>query len=61
MNGTFDEGTSDAFRKLGRYIGVFGTAQNEGSNTIAMTAPVINSPTPLGESIEMTAPVISIG
>jgi effector-binding domain-containing protein len=38
--------TSDAFRKLARYIGVFGTAENSGKadstpQPIAMTAPVV--------------------
>lgn len=57
-------GRSDGFRTLARYIGVFGTPQNEGNTSIAMTAPVVmeddndthkkNKPT----SIAMTAPVV---
>lgn len=49
------------FRTLARYIGVFGTPENEGSTSIAMTAPVVmeqddskNTP----EAIAMTAPVV---
>ena len=51
---------SSPFRLLAKYIGVFGTPENEGSTAIAMTAPVVmsnagnNKPT----SIAMTAPVI---
>lgn len=52
--------TSSPFRTLAGYIGVFGTAQNEGSTSIAMTAPVVveqeNEKKP--ESIAMTAPVV---
>jgi hypothetical protein len=52
------------FRLLARYIGVFGTPENEGSTAIAMTAPVtISSKTSTTDSckptaIAMTAPVI---
>lgn len=56
--------TGSPFRILARYIGVFGTPENEGSTSIAMTAPVvmedenknnnINKPT----AISMTAPVV---
>ena len=54
--------TGSPFRLLAQYIGVFGNPQNEGSASIAMTAPVImeskkkdaNSGTP----IAMTAPVV---
>jgi SOUL heme-binding protein len=48
--------TSAPFRALASYIGVFGTPQNEGTTSIAMTAPVAmatSDPTP----IAMTAPV----
>ena len=55
--------TSLAFPMLARYIGVFGTPQNEalegsdGSNEkIAMTAPVVMDPPT--EKIAMTAPVV---
>jgi hypothetical protein len=50
------DGSNDntPFGVLARYIGVFGTPENEGSQPIAMTAPVIKKPT----SIAMTAPVI---
>eukprot|EP01083_Nonionella_stella_P018304 51028_1 len=54
--------TGSPFRILARYIGVFGTPENEGSTSIAMTAPVVmedenknnNKPT----AIAMTAPVV---
>lgn len=41
------------FRILAQYIGVFGTPQNEGGQSISMTAPVATS----GTLIDMTAPV----
>jgi hypothetical protein len=50
-----DNGSS--FQLLARYIGVFGKPENEGQQSIAMTAPVIkekSAPT----AIAMTAPVI---
>jgi hypothetical protein len=52
--------TSSPFGTLAKYIGVFGTAQNEGSTSIAMTAPVImeQDGTKKPESIAMTAPVV---
>ncbi|KAL3816160.1 hypothetical protein ACHAXA_001647 [Cyclostephanos tholiformis] len=49
--------TSSPFGILAKYIGVFGTPQNSGSTSIAMTAPVVmenEGPT----SIAMTAPVV---
>lgn len=51
------------FRTLARYIGVFGTPENEGSTGIAMTAPVVMERDGGGsrgepESIAMTAPVV---
>lgn len=45
---------SSPFMALARYIGVFGEAENQGSNKISMTAPVLVSP----ERISMTAPVL---
>jgi hypothetical protein len=49
-------GTDDSpFRLLARYIGVFGTPENEGNEAMSMTAPVIKAkPT----AIAMTAPVM---
>jgi len=47
------DSSSEAFRRLAKYIGVFGTPENGGSSAIAMTAPVVNS----GMPIAMTAPV----
>jgi hypothetical protein len=43
------------FTALARYFGVFGKAQNEGSEKISMTAPVVTS----GTKIDMTAPVVT--
>ena len=48
--------TSTPFGLLAKYIGVFGTPQNEGSGSIAMTAPVIMEQKP--KPIAMTAPVV---
>lgn len=47
------------FGLLAKYIGVFGTPQNEGSNAIDMTAPVVKQGEPV--AIAMTAPVIKQG
>ena len=51
--------------ELAKYIGVFGTPENEGNTNIAMTAPVVleqgsTQPKQTGEptSIAMTAPVV---
>ena len=44
------------FRLLAGYIGVFGNPQNEGAESIAMTAPVMMHKG--GTSIAMTAPVM---
>ena len=44
-----------AFRRLAKYIGVFGTPQNSAAQAVAMTAPVINAPA----AIAMTAPVVN--
>lgn len=49
-----DDGTP--FRLLAKYIGVFGTPENEGSQAIAMTAPVVKEEKG-GTPIAMTAPV----
>jgi len=47
------------FMVLARYIGVFGKPENEGKESIAMTAPVVReSKTKGGTAIAMTAPVI---
>eukprot|EP00581_Thalassiosira_minuscula_P029820 CAMPEP_0183777996 /NCGR_PEP_ID=MMETSP0739-20130205/50411_1 /TAXON_ID=385413 /ORGANISM="Thalassiosira miniscula, Strain CCMP1093" /LENGTH=269 /DNA_ID=CAMNT_0026020259 /DNA_START=18 /DNA_END=824 /DNA_ORIENTATION=- len=58
-----DEDTGSPFGTLARYIGVFGTPENEGSTSIAMTAPVVmeqgnNDNAQKPESIAMTAPVV---
>ncbi|KAL1526837.1 hypothetical protein AB1Y20_015529 [Prymnesium parvum] len=42
------------FMQLAKYIGVFGEAENQAANKIAMTAPVLVTP----ERIAMTAPVL---
>lgn len=54
-------GDNGGFRTLARYIGVFGTPENEGATGIAMTAPVIMEKEGAAggpESIAMTAPVV---
>jgi hypothetical protein len=48
--------TGSPFGILAKYIGVFGTPQNEGSTSIAMTAPVVMEQEP--KAIAMTAPVV---
>eukprot|EP00584_Thalassiosira_punctigera_P008534 CAMPEP_0172534308 /NCGR_PEP_ID=MMETSP1067-20121228/6723_1 /TAXON_ID=265564 ORGANISM="Thalassiosira punctigera, Strain Tpunct2005C2" /NCGR_SAMPLE_ID=MMETSP1067 /ASSEMBLY_ACC=CAM_ASM_000444 /LENGTH=282 /DNA_ID=CAMNT_0013319085 /DNA_START=81 /DNA_END=929 /DNA_ORIENTATION=+ len=57
-----DDDNNSPFRTLAGYIGVFGNAQNEGSTSIAMTAPVVMERDDArkggGESIAMTAPVV---
>lgn len=56
--------TGSPFRTLAGYIGVFGTPQNEGSTSIAMTAPVVmeqDSKRGGPEAIAMTAPVVMEG
>ncbi|CAJ1966128.1 unnamed protein product [Cylindrotheca closterium] len=58
---------NNAFRLLAGYIGVGGPPQNEGSKSIAMTAPVATTTTTTsnanssssGTQISMTAPVVS--
>lgn len=47
--------TGTPFRALARYIGVFGDAENEGSESMAMTAPVAKERK--GTPMAMTAPV----
>ena len=48
-----------AFKTLARYIGVFGTPENQGTGTapeaVAMTAPVVTTAQP----VAMTAPVVN--
>ena len=46
-----------AFNALARYIGVFGEAENEGSQSMAMTAPVVKE-SQGGTAMAMTAPVV---
>ena len=57
-----NDDTGSPFRTLARYIGVFGTPENEGSTSIAMTAPVVmekdGAAAAAPESIAMTAPVV---
>jgi hypothetical protein len=55
------KGQSAAFRRLAKYIGVFGTPENAksgGTEAIAMTAPVLTSEVKT-EAIAMTAPVLT--
>lgn len=58
-SGSSDD-TSSPFRSLARYIGVFGTPENEGKQSIAMTAPVVmeKESKVKPETISMTAPVV---
>lgn len=53
-----DQDTGSPFGTLASYIGVFGTAQNEGSTSMAMTAPVVMDMEKEPEKIAMTAPVM---
>jgi hypothetical protein len=46
------------FMILARYIGVFGTPENEGNEAISMTAPVIKETKSSAAKIAMTAPVV---
>merc|ERR1712087_318889 len=50
-----DNKTGSPFRKLAKYIGVFGDAENEGVESMAMTAPVAMEKK--GTKMAMTAPV----
>jgi len=52
---TGDNKTGSPFRKLAKYIGVFGEAENEGVKSMAMTAPVAMERK--GTPMAMTAPV----
>ena len=45
-----------AFRRLAKYIGVFGTPQNSAAQAVAMTAPVVNH---APQAVAMTAPVVN--
>lgn len=58
-NATSDSGndTGEPFRALARYIGVFGTPENEGKEAISMTAPVVMEKE--GTKMAMTAPVVT--
>lgn len=51
-----DKNTGRPFRALAKYIGVFGEAENEGSEAMAMTAPVAMERK--GTPMAMTAPVV---
>uniref|UniRef100_A0A7S2UQ64 SOUL heme-binding protein n=1 Tax=Attheya septentrionalis TaxID=420275 RepID=A0A7S2UQ64_9STRA len=53
-------GENSPFGQLAKYIGVFGTPENEGDEKIAMTAPVVmeQSNNDSGTAISMTAPVV---
>mmetsp|Transcript_17685 Transcript_17685/g.38930 ORF Transcript_17685/g.38930 Transcript_17685/m.38930 type:complete len:209 (-) Transcript_17685:219-845(-) len=59
-----EQGNRAAFMKLARYIGVFGTPENKTKDgepeTVAMTAPVLNTGES-AEAISMTAPVLNSG
>lgn len=55
------DNTSAPFRALARYIGVFGTPENEGQKSLSMTAPVTMGKDLEPESISMTAPVVMEG
>lgn len=56
---TYDEDSQNSgFGTLASYIGVFGTAKNEGATSMAMTAPVVMEQQGKPESIAMTAPVV---
>jgi SOUL heme-binding protein len=47
----------EPFRALARYIGVFGTPENDGKQVISMTAPVVTEKE--GTKLAMTAPVVT--
>ncbi|KAL7437711.1 hypothetical protein ACHAXM_005797 [Skeletonema potamos] len=55
---TGENSTSSPFGALAKYIGVFGTPQNEGDTSIQMTAPVVMENSNKGTQIAMTAPVV---
>lgn len=52
-----DKSTGTPFRALAKYIGVFGKAENEGGQSMAMTAPVAMGQQQKGTAMAMTAPV----
>jgi hypothetical protein len=54
---SYDGDDGSSFQLLARYIGVFGKPENEGQQSIAMTAPVIKEKS-AAKAIAMTAPVI---
>ena len=55
-----EDNMSSPFRALAGYIGVFGKPQNEGHESISMTAPVVihQGGGTEGTQIAMTAPVV---
>ena len=48
------ENTSAPFKKLAKFIGVFGSAENEKQESISMTAPVSLAPTDDAEECQMS-------
>jgi SOUL heme-binding protein len=46
---------SNSFKILAKYIGVFGTPENEAQTSLSMTSPVVMQ----SESVSMTSPVVS--
>lgn len=56
-----DDQMGEPFRALARYIGVFGTPENEGKHSISMTAPVVmeDNNNNKGTKMAMTAPVVT--
>lgn len=57
---TGDKSENSPFGALAKYIGVFGSPQNEGDQSISMTAPVVmeDDNNKKGTQIAMTAPVV---
>jgi SOUL heme-binding protein len=49
---------SNSFKILAKYIGVFGTPENEAQTALSMTSPVVMQQS---ESVSMTSPVVSSG
>lgn len=58
--GKGDKGMDSSFFALAKYIGVIGQPQNEGTVSIAMTAPVVME-MGKGQEIAMTVPVVTEG
>lgn len=54
-----DDDMGSPFRTLAKYIGVFGEPENEGKESISMTAPVVMEENNSGTKIDMTAPVVT--